>query len=154
MKSEDPATLKKILERLMFLDPPVKKFPVIPPDPAMAVYFLDLKDVCYITTRADLGREETMFATGDGGKFFSNFRLNEIEKKLAEHPHFMRTSKFHIINLTRIRALRMSSARDLWFDGLAEPVINAVTDSLLKAFEERLTGTAASRSRITTKRPA
>ena len=38
--------LKQVLEKLMYLDPPIKKFPVTPEDPAMAVYFLDLKDVC------------------------------------------------------------------------------------------------------------
>jgi len=138
MKSEDPATLKKILERLTFLDPPVKKFPVAPPDPAMVVYFLDLKDVCYVTTKSDQGREETMFVTAGGGKFFSNARLQDIEKRLADHPHFLRTSKFYLVNLTRIRALRMSSARDLWFDGIEGPVVNAVTATYLAEFEKRL----------------
>lgn len=138
MKNEDPATLQKILDRLMFLDPPVKKFPVSPPDPAMAVYFLDLKDVCYVTTKSDQGREETMLVTSGGGKFFSNYRLNEIEKRLAEHPHFVRTSKYYLVNLTKIRALRISSARDLWFDGLEEPIANAVTATYLAEFEKRL----------------
>jgi len=35
--------LKQVLEKLMYLDPPIKKFPVAPEYPAMAVYFLDLK---------------------------------------------------------------------------------------------------------------
>jgi hypothetical protein len=39
--------LQKVLERLQYIDPPIKKFPVTSEDPAMAVCFLDLKDVCY-----------------------------------------------------------------------------------------------------------
>jgi len=81
--------LKQVLEKLMYLDPPIKKFPVTPEDPAMAVYFLDLKDVCYITTKSDQGRDETMFMTSGGKAYFSNLRLTEIEKRLSEHPHFM-----------------------------------------------------------------
>jgi hypothetical protein len=40
--------LKQVLEKLQYLDPPIRKFPVTPEDPAMAVYFLDLKDVCLL----------------------------------------------------------------------------------------------------------
>ncbi|MBU1173117.1 MAG: LytTR family transcriptional regulator [Proteobacteria bacterium] len=130
--------LKQVLEKLMYLDPPIKKFPVTPEDPAMAVFFLDLKDVCYITTKSDQGRDETMFMTSGGKAYFSNLRLTEIEKRLSEHPHFMRTSKFYVINLTKIRGLKVSSARDLWFEGLKEPVANAVTSTYLADFEKKL----------------
>jgi len=130
--------LKTILAKLEQIDPPIKKFPVTPPDPAMAVYFLDLKDVCYITTKSDAGREETMFMTSAGKAYFSNLRLVEIESRLKPHPHFMRTSKFYVINLTKIRGLKVSSARDLWFDGLEKPLINAVTSTYLAEFEKRL----------------
>lgn len=130
--------LEKVLEQLLYMDPPIKKFPVTPEDAAMAVYFLELKDVCYITTKSDAGREETMFMTGSGKAFYSNLRLTEIETRLKDHPHFLRTSKFYLINLTRIKALRVSSARDLWFDGLKEPVINAVTNTYLADFEKKL----------------
>jgi hypothetical protein len=51
----------------------------------------------------------------------------------------MRTSKFYMVNLTKIRALKVSSARDLWFDGLENPVVNAVTSSYLAEFEKQLT---------------
>ena len=57
---------------------------------------------------------------------------------LSEHPHFMRTSKFYVINLTKIRGLKVSSARDLWFEGLKEPVANAVTSTYLADFEKKL----------------
>ena len=100
---------------------------------------MELKDVCYITTKSDAGREETMLVTSGGKAYYTNLRLVEIEEKLKEHPHFMRTSKFYMINLTKIRALKVSSARDLWFDGLEKPVVNAVTSSYLAEFEKRLT---------------
>jgi DNA-binding LytR/AlgR family response regulator len=138
MTRGDTDLLKQVLAKLQYLDPPVKKFPVTPEDPAMAVYFLDLKDVCFITTKSDAGREETMFMTSGGKAYYSNLRLTEIEKRLKDHPHFMRTSKFYMINLTKIRGLKVSSARDLWFDGLKEPVINAVTSTYLSEFEKKL----------------
>jgi DNA-binding LytR/AlgR family response regulator len=131
-------TLQKVLERLMYLDPPIKKFPVTPEDPAMAVYFIDLKDVCYITTKADQGREEIMFMTSGDKAYFSNLRLSEIGDRLKDHPHFLQTSKFYMVNLTRIRALRISSARDVWFDGLEKPVLNAVSNTYLPEFEKRM----------------
>lgn len=135
----EPDTLQKVLERLMYLDPPVKKFPVTPEDPAMAVYFLDLKDVCYITTKADQGRDETLLMTSGKKGYYSNLRLSDIEERLKEHPHFIRSSKYYLVNLTKIRALRMSSARDVWFDGIEEPVLNAVTNTYLAEFEKRMT---------------
>jgi DNA-binding LytR/AlgR family response regulator len=130
--------LKDILAKLERMDPPIKKFAVTPEDPAMSVFFVELKDVCFITTRSDAGREETMFMTSSGKGYFSNLRLTEIEKRLKEHPHFMRSSKFYMINLTKIRGLKVSSARDLWFDGLEKPLVNAVTSTYLAEFEKRL----------------
>ena len=137
MKREDNELLKQMLERLLHIDPPIKKFPVAPPDPAMAVYFVDLKDVCYITTKADQGRSEVVFVTGGNGNYYSNLGLSEVEEKLKEHPHFMRTSKFYMVNLIKIKGLKVSNARDLWFDGVKEPVVNAVTNTYLEEFEKR-----------------
>lgn len=137
MPKLEPDTLQKILERLLYLDPPIKKFPVTPEDPAMAVYFLDLKDVCYITTKADHGRDETLFMTTAKKGYYSNLRLSEIEERLKEHPHFLKTSKFYMVNLTKIRGLKMTAARDLWFEGIEEPVLNAVTNTYLAEFEKR-----------------
>ena len=139
MARGDSELLKQVLEKLMYLDPPIKKFPVTPEDAAMAVYFVDLKDDCYITTKSDQGREETMFVTSGGKAYFSNLRLTEIESRLKEHPHFMRTSKFYLVNLTKIRGLKVSAARDLWFDGIKNPVVNAVTSTYLADFEKKLT---------------
>ena len=139
MERGDTELLKQVLEKLMYLDPPIKKFPVTPEDAAMAVYFVDLKDVCYITTKSDQGREETMFVTSGGKAYFSNLRLTEIESRLKEHPHFMRTSKFYLVNLTKIRGLKVSAARDLWFDWITNPVVNAGTSTYLADFEKKLT---------------
>ncbi len=130
--------LKTILAKLQQIDPPMKKFAVTPHDPGMGVYFVELKDVCYITTKTDAGRDETMFVTSGGECYFSNLRLTEIEKRLKEHPHFMRSSKFYMINLTKIRGMKVSSARDLWFDGLDRPLVNGVTSTYLAEFEKRL----------------
>ena len=130
--------LKQIIDKLNYIDPPIKKFPVTPEDPSMTISLVDLKDVCYITTKSTAGREETGFVTSNNKTYYSNLRLTEIEKKLAVHPHFMRTSKFYMVNLTKIRALRVSSARDLWFEGLEEPVINAVTSTYLSEFLARM----------------
>ena len=130
--------LKQILDKLNYIDPPIKKFPVTPEDPSMTIELVDLKDVCYISTKSSAGREETGFVTPGNKTYFSNLRLTEIEKRLAVHPHFMRTSKFYMVNLTKIRALRVSAARDLWFEGLDEPVINAVTSTYLSEFLARM----------------
>lgn len=138
MVKSEAEVLKDVLCKLDEMDPPIKRFPVTPEDPAMSVYLLALKDVCYVTTKSDAGREETMFVTSGGKAFYSNLRLIEIEKRLQKHPHFMRTSKFYVVNLAKIRAFKVSSARDLWFEGLEQPVINAVTSTYLSEFEKKL----------------
>ena len=137
MPKRDGEVSQKILEKLTLLEPPIKRFPVTPADPAMGIYLVKLADVCYISTKTDQGREETLFKTADGD-FYSNYGLGEIEKQLAEHPHFMRTSKYYIVNLTQIVGLKVSAARDLWFEGIKNPVQNAVTNTYLAEFEKRL----------------
>ena len=137
MPTRGDDVLQKILEKLTLLEPPIKRFPVSPPDPDMGIFLVKLSDVCYITTKSDQGREETLFKTAEKS-YYSNLGLGEIETQLKEHPHFLRTSKYYIVNLTKIRALKVSAARDLWFDGIKEPVVNAVTNTYLAAFEKRL----------------
>lgn len=134
-QTENLEILKAILTRLQALDPPVKKIAVQPLDPTMTMMFLDLLEVCYITTRTDSSRKETMFVTIRGEQFYNNTPLKDLEEALAEHPHFMRSSKSYIINLTKVRGFRFSAARDLWFEGLAGPVVNAVTATYLGQFE-------------------
>lgn len=138
VKRDDSPVLQKILERLLSIDPPVKRIAVEPPDPAMAVFLLTLAEVCYITTRADAGREETALVTAGGKIYYTTLGLGEVAKKLAEHPHFLQTSKFYIVNMTKIRGIKVTNARDLWFDGIEAPVKNAVTSTYLAEFEKRL----------------
>lgn len=138
VKREDSPILEKILERLRSIDPPVKRIAVEPPDPAMAVFLLALCEVCYITTRADAGREETALVTAGGKTYYTSMGLGEIGKKLADHPHFLQTSKFYIVNMTKIRGIKVTNARDLWFEGIEAPVKNAVTATFLPEFEKRL----------------
>lgn len=135
-KETDNEVLKKILARLNSIDPPVSKIAVNSPDPAMTMYFLDLEDVCYITSKSESGRAEVMYVTKEGEQYYNNMSLANLEKKLAEHPHFLRTSKSYIVNLTRITGFRFSAARDLWFEGYPDPVINCVTASYLEEFEK------------------
>jgi len=137
MPKRDGDVSQKILEKLTLLEPPIKRFPVTPADPAMGIFLVKLADVCYISTKSDQGREETLFKTATES-FYSNYGLGEIEKQLAEHPHFMRTSKYYIVNLTKICGLKVSAARDLWFDGIKEPIQNGVTNTYLAEFEKRL----------------
>jgi DNA-binding LytR/AlgR family response regulator len=138
VKRDDSEVLQKILERLKSIDPPVKKIAVGSPDPSMALYLLSLDMVCYITTRSDAGRGETALLTSDGKTFYTNLGLSEVGKKLANHPHFLQTSKFYIVNLTKIRGIKTTSSRDLWFDGIEKPLVNGVTSTFLAEFEKRM----------------
>lgn len=138
LKLDDSQVLEKILERLKSIDPPVKRIAVEPQDPAMALYLLPLALVCYITTRSDAGREETALVTSEGKTYYTSMGLGEVGKKLADHPHFLQTSKFYIVNLTKVRGIKVSNARDLWFDGIEKPVVNCVTDTYKDEFEKRM----------------
>lgn len=124
----------------MYLDPPIKKFPVTPEDAAMAVY-------CG-SERCLLHHDE--IRPGSGRNDVCDFRETEtfqqpaadgnLESRLKkEHPHFMRTSKFYLVNLTKIRGLKVPAARDLWFDGIKNQWWNAVTSTYLADFEKKLT---------------
>ena len=132
----DSQIYELILERLRSIDPPVKKIAVNPHDPVMTMYFLNLEEVCYITSRVDTDRVEAMFVTVNNEKYYNNMLLKDLEKYLKDNPHFMRSSKSVIINLTKVRGFRYSSSRDLWFEGIDEPVINCVTPTYLEEFEK------------------
>lgn len=136
----DSALLGKILERLRSIDPPIKRLPVDPPDPAMAVKLVDLNRVCYFTTRTDHGREETGVVMIGGETFYTAASLDSLEKKLKIHPHFMRTSRFYLVNLANIRAYKDSNAKDLWFEGIEKEVKNGVTATHKDKFDAWLNG--------------
>lgn len=126
-----------ILDRLRSMDPPVKKIGVEPMDDSgMSVYFLELNEVCYITSRVDSNRVEAMFVTVDNERYYNNMLMKDLEAFLSENPHFMRSSKSVIINLTKVKGFKYSTSRDLWFEGIQNPVINCVTPTYLEKFEE------------------
>ena len=137
MGKKDTEILGQILEKLSYLEPGVKKFPVQPVDAKMGVYLLDLEDVCYITTKNEFGRKEIGFVTAKK-TYFSNLGLKDVEARLVDNPHFMRTSKYYIVNFDKVCGMRVNSARDLWFKGIKKPVENAVSDTYLSEFLERL----------------
>lgn len=136
----DSVVLVKILERLRSIDPPIKRLPMDPPDPAMAIKLVDLSKVCYFTTRSDSGREETSVVMVGGETYYTAASMDSLEKKLKVHPHFMRTSRYYIVNLTNIRAYKESSAKDLWFEGIEKEVKNGVTATNNDEFEAWLGG--------------
>ena len=45
MPKRDGGVSQKILEKLTLLEPPIKRFPVIPADPAMGIFLVKLADV-------------------------------------------------------------------------------------------------------------
>jgi len=137
MTKKDTELLGRILEKLNYLEPGIKKFPVQPIDAKMSVYLLDLKDVCYITTRNKSGRKEIGFVTAKK-QYFSNSSLRDIEERLQENPHFMRTSKYYIVNMDKVCGMRVNSARDLWFNGIKKSIVNAVSDTYLSRFLDYL----------------
>lgn len=131
---------EEILTYLRRLAPPVGRISVESPDPSRNMLILSLAKVCYMTSKTDSDREdETMFVTVDGERFYNSMSLQAIENLLKEgNPWFLRTSKFYLVNLSKVTAYRFSSARDLWFQGLAEPVVNAVSESYLDVFNARV----------------
>jgi DNA-binding LytR/AlgR family response regulator len=137
MAENEKDLLRKIAEKLDYIDPPVKKFPVEAVDPEMGVLLIDLKDVCYITTKNDTGRNEIMLVTADGN-YYSNLSLKDVDNKLEKHPHFLRTSKYYVVNLSKISGLKVNNSRDLWFEGIKDPITNGVTGTYLEEFEKRL----------------
>jgi hypothetical protein len=160
------STEEKILQRLHFLTPPVSKLVVDSPDPGKTMLFLDLKKVCYLTTRTDSGREgEIMFVTVSGKRFYSSMSLADIERKLCLpyyqwrsddsllgggewelkdneglNPWFLRTHAAYMVNLERVTRFEKAAARTLWFEGVPDPIENVVSDLKRELFDERFFG--------------
>ena len=101
------------------------------------VYWVKAEYICFLTTKFDLGDYNVMVVALDGKKYYSKLRLGDFEDKLEENPWFMRTTRHLIVNFKNITRARNSSARDLWFEGVEEPEINAVSGSNLKEFKKR-----------------
>lgn len=151
MGKKEQELLQEILGELRYLHPPIAKIQVEAPDPSMSYFLLDLDQVCYITSRLpeppkddrkrrkkerDNPREEgLMFVTMTGERYFSSMGLGEAEEKLKGHPDFLRTAKSFIVNLAKIRGFKYSNSRDLLFEGLKKPLVNAVTSTYKEIFD-------------------
>ena len=131
-------TVKIDKDTLNRVAPLISKVAVFSPDPLDNFIYLDLDKVCYITTRNALGEAaETLdthggivFVCNDGSKYTNNSSLAYIVEKLeteAGNPWFMKTAKSYVINLKRIVRTRVNDARDVYFEGIEEPVINAIS---------------------------
>ena len=131
--------LKEIRAKLRYMLPSERRITVASPDPTKNMLFIDLDQVCYITTKSEDPRYAVMFVTVDGERYYSAMPLSRIAAKLEKgNPRFMQTSQYYVVNVERITALQYSSARDLWFEGHEDPVVNAVTDTYLNAFKARV----------------
>lgn len=131
---------EEILAYLKRLAPAVGRISVESPDPSKNMLLLPLAKVCYITSKTDSDREdETMFVTVDGEKFYNSMSLTALSNLFRDgNPWFLQTSKYYIVNLSKVTAYRFSSARDLWFAGFEKPVENAVSDMYLAEFNARI----------------
>ncbi len=142
----------EILAALDRAAPKITKIAVNSSDPLLNFYMLDLKRVCYITTRnaMDEGKPEDskadketsgeiVFVCEDGEEYSNYSSLKEIETKLEVEKGnvwFMRTSNSHIINLSKVKGTKVNNSRDIFFKGLEKPVINGVTRTYLEKFKE------------------
>ena len=100
------------------------------------IYWVNAEDVCYLTTRFEQGDYRVMAVTSKGEQFYSMLRIGDFEEKLKGNPWYLRTSRSLIVNLRKITRSRYSAARDLWFEGIEKPQINAVTSSNLDEFKK------------------
>lgn len=128
---------KNLLEKLKWLCPDVQKLPMDAWGDKETIYWVNAEDVCYLTTRFEQGDYRVMAVTATGKQYYSMLRIGDFEEKLKGNPWFMRTSRSLMVNFRKIIRSRYSAARDLWFEGIEEPQINAVSSSNLKEFKER-----------------
>lgn len=131
------AKLDEILNKLSWLVPDVFVLPANSLDMSAGIHFLPVAEICYITTDHTNANYRLLYKMEDGLEFFSNHQLQDIGKKLAFNPRFMRSQKSYIINLSQIRRMEYSTARDLYFANQDDPVKNAVSLSYLGEFKKR-----------------
>lgn len=129
--------LHQIMQKLQWLQPDLWVLPAHSPDMTNGIRFLPIKELCYITTDSDLKNFKLLYQMQNGAKFYSNDSLLNLEKKLWKNPQMMRSQKSYIINLTQIRGMDYSQARDLWFEGKEDPIKNAVSTLYLDEFKAR-----------------
>ncbi|MDZ4056118.1 MAG: LytTR family DNA-binding domain-containing protein [Polynucleobacter sp.] len=95
-------------------------------------------EICFITSETKVGLEVFTVA---GERYPSFETLSDLETRLVSEPQFMRTSRQHLVNLSRIDQVEPAGrGRNLTFKGLPADMQARVTDGYLKAFLERLKG--------------
>lgn len=110
---DEPAALERILKRLDELVPRVRKIPVEDTTgPQATMLFLDVDDLCLITTDSDDPKFSLMFVNRDERRFYGNGGLVDYERQLADNRYWLRTSLKHLVNLNRIERSRVNRARD------------------------------------------
>jgi DNA-binding LytR/AlgR family response regulator len=137
MATRDEMLTEEITERLNWLCPKVWALPVDMWGDRETIRWIRTEDICFMTTEFELGDYVVMIVTADGEKYYTKSRLGELEEKLKDNPRFMRSTRSMIINLQKIVRSRNSSARDLWFEGIEEVQINAVSGTNLNEYKER-----------------
>lgn len=137
MATRDEILTEEITERLNWLCPKVWVLPVDVFRDKETIRWIRTEDICFMTTDFELEDYVVMIVTADGEKYYSKSRLGELEEKLEDNPWFMRSTRSMIINLKKIVRSRNSSARDLWFEGIEEVQINAVSNSNLNEYKRR-----------------
>jgi len=160
---EDLEALRSYLDELAlylhFTNPPVKRFPVVSPDPLHTQKLLELERVCLVTTRLEGGREgETMWLTDDGELHYCSEGLAGIERALSfprptsdgsmdgsegGNPWFLRSHQSYIVNLRKVRAFAYSGgALTLWFDGIERAYEDVVSETHRSRFDAYFVGLA------------
>ena len=138
MPKKSDEKLTQILEKLRWLHPDVYALPANSLAMDSGIHFIPVKKIAYITSEIT---EKTPFKLkyqmANGDAFYSNSRLSQMEKQLSTDPRFMRSQKSYIINFMWIRRMEYSSARDLWFASLPDPVVNGVSLKNLSEFKTR-----------------
>lgn len=130
---------EELAAALQRLSPRLQHVAVEHPDPTMNFRYLKLAEVAYITSKSDVPGRATMLVTVHGESFYSGESLTGWMRRFEKgNPWFMKTHGSYVVNLARITAIRYGSARDLWFEGLEEPVVSVVSDSYRAAFDERV----------------
>lgn len=157
-RSLEEVLLEKILHRLSELSPRVRKLPVEDvTDGRATMLFLDLDDLCLITTdidfrdRDDADKEEApgedatpppsppppgetrarqfdlMFVSRSGRRYYANGSLARLEDVLADNASWLRASQRYLLNLDAVVRSRIGRARDLMLEGVEGWLSNAVS---------------------------
>lgn len=119
---------KEILAHLRVLNPKVRTLACEDEGSSSGTFvFVPVAHVAYLTTDFKRSGYTLMAVADDGGRYFMNLELGELDDALVDYPHFLRSGKQYFINLLKIRRSRVNRARDLLFVGSDQWVKNAVS---------------------------